>query len=376
MESKISHYGVKGMHREEVSHSDDFNIEDEYGGLLDLLESYIPEMVGDTATHHGVKGMHWGVRKEEQPKNREPLKSLGPESVSRKTASGETITLQKMKPGSLSRSLGRISKKYREGYSKRAALNILDGSGKKIGQAYVQKKNDEELYLNWLEIKKSARGKGYATAVMKAGRDFGKQQGFKRMTLEVPGKSPDARHIYENLGFKATGKTIGSSNDMWGGLTSMVYEFDGASHSDSGTATNQLSHHGVKGMRWGVRKQHDDSPNPGYSAKRRAEDQQLFGKGGVKRINRRLNEGMKLSKAQQREGWRSLGKGAIAIGSFQAARILLANKDVIAQSIAIKAETERGRSAAAQAMGLPRKPTHGPTYAKKSRGGVHKITTL
>lgn len=139
---------------------------------------------------------------------------------------------------------------------------------------------------------------------------------------------------------------------------------------------SEISHYGVKGMHWGVRKQHDDSPNPRYSARRQAEDQQIYGKGGVKRINRRMNKGQKLAKAQQREAWRSLGKGAIAVGAIQAARIALANKDVIAQHIAVKAETERGRSAAANAMGLPRKPTNGPTYSKKSRGGVHKITTL
>lgn len=129
-------------------------------------------------------------------------------------------------------------------------------------------------------------------------------------------------------------------------------------------------------MRWGVRKKPDDSPNARYSARRRAEDQQIYGKGGVKRINRRLNKGQKLAKAQQNEAWRSIGKGAITIGAVQAARILLANKDVIAQHISVKAETERGRSAAAQAMGLPHKPTNGPAYSKKSRDGVHKITTL
>lgn len=139
---------------------------------------------------------------------------------------------------------------------------------------------------------------------------------------------------------------------------------------------SEIAHYGVKGMKWGVRKKHDDSPNPRYSERRRAEDRQIYGKGGVKRINRRMNKGQKLHKAQQNEAWRSIGKAAIAIGSVQAARIVLANKDVIAQHIAVKAETKRGQAAAANVMGLPRKPTNGPTYSKKSRQGVHKITTL
>lgn len=139
---------------------------------------------------------------------------------------------------------------------------------------------------------------------------------------------------------------------------------------------NEVSHYGVKGMHWGTRKAHDDSPNPRYSARRQAEDKQIYGKGGVKRINRRMNKGQKLHKAQQNEAWRSMGKAAIAVGSVQAARIVLANKDVLAQHVAVKAETKRGQAAAANTMGLPRKPTNGPNYSKKSRGGAYKVTTL
>jgi len=240
------------------SPSDDFNLDAEYGGFLDLLETYIPEETDPSVEHHGVKGMHWGVRKADSSKPRPELKSLGPDSVSRKTKSGETITLQKVKPNVLVKSLGRVSKKFREGYSKRASLNILDGSGKKVGEAYVQKKNDEELYLNWLGIDKSARGKGYATAVMKAGRDFGKQQGFKKMTLEVPGRSPDARHIYEKLGFKVTGEDKGPGTEIWGGLTNMEYNFD-AKHSGFEEVNDFLQHYGTKGMKWGVRKADNSS---------------------------------------------------------------------------------------------------------------------
>ena len=138
----------------------------------------------------------------------------------------------------------------------------------------------------------------------------------------------------------------------------------------------ELSHHGVKGMRWGVRKPKDDSPNSRYSSRRRVEDKQTFGKGGVKRINRRMNAGMKLAKAQQHEAWRNVGKAAMVVGGVQAARIALRNKDVLAQSIAVKAEVKRGQAAAANVMGLPSKPNNGPSYVKKSRGEVHKITSL
>jgi ribosomal protein S18 acetylase RimI-like enzyme len=224
---------------------DDFNLEDEYGGLLDLLEEYIAE-AEPTVEHFGVKGMKWGVRKDRPAA--EPLKSLGPDSVSRKTKTGETITLQKVQASKFQEFLGRHSKGFREEYSKQASLNILDSSGKKVGDAMVQKRSKDELYLEWLGIKKSERGKGYASAVMKAGRDFGKQEGFKKMVLEVPGNSPDARHIYENLGFKYVGEVDGGHKDpIWGGLSKMEYDFDEVKHGE-------LTHYGVKGMRWGHRK--------------------------------------------------------------------------------------------------------------------------
>lgn len=138
----------------------------------------------------------------------------------------------------------------------------------------------------------------------------------------------------------------------------------------------ELSHYGVKGMKWGVRKAKDDSPNPRYSPRRRAEDKKVYGKRGVKRINRRMNSGMRLQKAQTREAWRKVGTGtAIAIG-FKAAQLAVMNRDVIMQGISKRAETKRGQAAAANAMGLPRKPTNGPTYNKQNRKGVYNITTM
>lgn len=239
--------------------SQNFNLEDEYGGFLDLLEVYISEVDDEPIEHYGIKGMKWGVRKD-RSSNREPLKSLGPDKVVRKTASGETITIEKVPPNKLQEWAGRRSKGWREEYSRQAQVNILDGSGKKVGDAMFQKKNDEELYLEWLGIKKSARGNGYATAVMKAARDFGQHEGFKRMVLEVPETSRDAHHIYSKLGFKA----VKGEFSEWG--TNMVYEFD-AKHAEEGlgifmsldkpASPEELLHYGVKGMKWGVRRRQE-----------------------------------------------------------------------------------------------------------------------
>jgi hypothetical protein len=142
-----------------------------------------------------------------------------------------------------------MSKNYVNSYNNGAFFTIKNGEGKKIGDANVWKKNDEELYLNWIGIKQNERGKGYATA--------GRRSGFKKMTLEVPTNSPDARHIYEKLGFKAT-KDLGY-DPVWGGLTQMEYEFGEARHSIGDIPMSELTHYGAKGMKWGVRKAYTDS---------------------------------------------------------------------------------------------------------------------
>lgn len=217
------------------------NLNDEYGSLLDSLDKFLGEMNSDTLAQHGVKGMHWGQRKDDSGSGRSALKSLGPDSVTRKTASGETVTMSKTPPNALNKFLGRISKNYRASYANSASLVIKDSLGKQVGEAQVTKKSADELNLVWLGIHKSSRGQGYATAVMHAGAEFGRQSGFKKMTLEVPGNSPDARHIYEKLGFKVVKEDLDGEDPVWGGLTSMEYDFD------------KIKHHGVKGMHWGVR---------------------------------------------------------------------------------------------------------------------------
>lgn len=362
---------------------EDFNLENEYGGLLDLIEKNISEIDDGSVMHYGVKGMHWGIRKERDSSPREPLKSLGPDSVSRKTKNGETITLQKVQPSKFQNFMGRHSKGFREGFANHAAINIVNSSGKKVGDAFVEKKNKDELYLEWLTIDKSERGKGYASAVMKAGRDFGKQAGFKKMTLEVPGNSPDARHIYEKLGFKKTGEVDNGNNDpVWGGLTKMEYNFDEVHHSA------EVVHYGVKGMHWGVRK--NTPTNPNYNRSQRDADRKKFGQGGVKRINRRLNKGHGIAKARKKEArFRKNRREAISTAvlgikyrhqvkaGLQIAGTLASLAAGIAvQHVAVKAETKRGQAFAANTMGLPRQASTGPSYSKKNRSGVYNITSV
>lgn len=262
-----------------------FNLELEYGWFLDGILEYADSNVEEFLEHFGVKGMRWGTRKAYDRVDN--LTGLGPDKIQKVTKSGDVITLEKSPPNGFDKTMAKLSQKYVDAYNHGASLTILDSSGKKVGVASVEKRSDDELYLNWLGVDKSARGKGYASAAMKAAEEYGSQSGFKKMTLEVPGESPDARHIYEKLGFKVVKEAAeADKDDIWGGLTEMEYVFDKAKHTDlrgvrmsvtqdemDSDLDDFLEHFGVKGMRWGRRT--SDSDSGGKAPSRRQQNKAL-----------------------------------------------------------------------------------------------------
>lgn len=58
---------------------------------------------------------------------------------------------------------------------------------------------------------------------------------------------------------------------------------------------NELTHYGIKGMKWGHRK---SSYNTDYSSDQRKRDRQIYGKRGERRINLALNNGDSISVAR------------------------------------------------------------------------------
>lgn len=100
-----------------------------------------------------------------------------------------------------------------------------------------------------------------------------------------------------------------------------------------------LAHYGVKGMRWGKRKQHEN-----YEDNQVKRDVQVYGKRGAKRINKQLHDGASISVARGDEKTRrdavmgknkyvrQGGKAAAAIGGVAAANVAISGLGKVAAS--------------------------------------------
>lgn len=298
-------------------------------------------------THYGTKGMHWGVRKSETSgANTQPRKIRKADAKFEKNA--HTI------------------KTFIEVHNRAAAYaneHDIDRINNKPQYKNADFNEDSPLRRKYY----AEHEKAFNNALKIAANSLGTNaSGTRRYTVTVDNATGS---------FGVHTEAVNHADDV---PFEVVPKFDARGHitSFSIQETKSLVHYGVKGMHWGQRKSKNDDPNPAYSERRRAADKNLYGKGGVKRINRRVNNGMKLDKAQTREAWRKVGTGTAIAAGAKAALEIYAARDVLAQNIAKRAETKRGQAAAANIMGLPSKPTDGPTYSKKSRQGVHKITTL
>jgi ribosomal protein S18 acetylase RimI-like enzyme len=168
--------------------------------------------------HYGVKGMRWGKHRIKSEPSVKAKKQT--ESRSIKLRNGSKLELAGQKTPLLARTLAALSPKMAKRINDSENFTLKSPSGEKVGDMFLYKKKADEMNVVWVEVKEKHRGQGYASGAMRAAVEMAKQQGLKKVTLEVPGASPDARHIYEKMGFK-TGKQITSSNDMWGGLTEM-----------------------------------------------------------------------------------------------------------------------------------------------------------
>lgn len=226
--------------------------------------------------HFGVKGMHWGVHKTSKS---EPI-----ESTTIPLKNGQSLTVERNRTPAIAKIMSRMSPAIKARVAAGAAYTLKDPAGKTVGSMQLFKESLTSLNVLWIEVKGHARGRGYAQAAMKTAVDFAKREKLKTVTLEVPGNSPDARHIYEKMGFKDKGPADDDGHDpMWGGLTKMELKL---THGDvpSGEIASVLEHFGIKGMHWGVRRnrQQIDSSDDHANA---AAVKQKVKKGGTKTLS-------------------------------------------------------------------------------------------
>lgn len=174
----------------------------------------IRTIYSDELYHFGIKGQKWGIRRYQNPDG-----TLTEEGKRRIRKVNDNVYLVKQKGSPLARGLAKMSKKIKEEQEKDTQYKIMAGE-KVIGDLELYKESADSLNITWIGIKSKERGKKYAQSVMDWIIRDSKDSGYKQLTLEVPGISPDARHIYEKKGFVDEG-VLSDEDDVWGGLTKM-----------------------------------------------------------------------------------------------------------------------------------------------------------
>ena len=170
--------------------------------------------------HWGIKGQKWGVRRFQNEDG--TLTEAGKKRYSEVRSVGDGIYLAKTKSSPIAKALSKISPKIAEEQKKTNISDILV-DGKTIGEVQTFLESKGSLNVVWIGVDEKERGKKYAQKVLDHVIKTAKADGMKQITLEVPGNSPDARHIYEKKGF-VPGEQVTSVEDdpVWGGLTRMT----------------------------------------------------------------------------------------------------------------------------------------------------------
>ena len=108
---------------------------------------------------------------------------------------GNGIIMKKVKDGRFFTWLGKYIKAIREVQETTLDYEIYYKS-KEIGLFSAKEESRDEVNFMWINIYEEFEGKGYAQAVLNYFINaVKKEKKYKRITLEVPGFSPNAKHI-------------------------------------------------------------------------------------------------------------------------------------------------------------------------------------
>lgn len=188
-------------------------------------EYRIDDLIGsEELYHHGIKGQKWGRRRYQNKDGSltaEGRKRYADSIADTKvyTKKGVEVVLRKQPTPLIAKMVGKLSKSAQANIDRSDFVDVTV-KGERVGDLQLFKENPKSLNVVWVSIDAKHEGNGYGQAVMRAVIDHAKKQNLDTVTLEVPGISPNARHIYESIGFKAKGR-ISDEDDSWGGLTAM-----------------------------------------------------------------------------------------------------------------------------------------------------------
>jgi hypothetical protein len=237
-------------------------------------------MVGDILAHHGVKGMKWGVRKD-----------AGHEGEQAKTSK-----------------IAKLDKKFeRNANSTRLAINTYNKAGRKYADEDIDRINSKPQYKGKDFSKDSPlRQKYYAEHQRAFVNQLEKQvssmgtnaSGTQKYTIH---EKPDGSWDIVNVAVKHDDEVVNvkvhyDSNGMITGVEMP----DGIMAQSGFDVEAFLAHHGVLGMKWGVRKG-SSSSEPSHASSDHVQSEAVKSKldaHGVKALSnqelRQLNERMNL----------------------------------------------------------------------------------
>lgn len=86
--------------------------------------------------------------------------------------------------------------------------------GRPAGLISAQRENPDSVYLYSLWLDPEARGHGWARQLIEAAVDWARAQHAQTVTLRVDADNTVARAVYERVGFRVAGATVGPRQEL------------------------------------------------------------------------------------------------------------------------------------------------------------------